>query len=76
MSIVDFDRLSNIIEIPVPARQLLQRPEKQISFALSLPLGDSFFCADAHVVYHNTARGVAKGGIRFHPDVTLDLTRE
>jgi len=75
MSIVDFDRLSKIIEIPAPARQLLARPEKQISFALSLPLGDSFFYADAHVVYHNTARGVAKGGIRFHPEVTLEETQ-
>jgi glutamate dehydrogenase (NAD(P)+) len=25
-----------------------------------------------HRVHHNTARGPAKGGIRYHPDVTLD----
>ena len=75
MSIVDFDKLAKIINIPGPARQLLERPEKQITFALSLPLGDRFFCADAYVVYHNTSRGAAKGGIRFHPDVTLEATQ-
>lgn len=75
MSIVDFDKLSEIIDIPGPAGQLLEQPEKQITFALSLPLGESFFCADAYVVYHNTARGTAKGGIRFHPGVTLEETQ-
>ncbi len=75
MSIVNFDKLSSIIDIPAPARQLLAQPEKQIAFALSLPLGEQFFCADAYVVYHNTARGTAKGGIRFHPDVTLEETQ-
>ncbi len=76
MPVVDYDALTEVIDIPTPARELLSRPEKQISFALSLPLGDEFFCADAHVVYHNTARGVAKGGIRFDASVTLEETQD
>ena len=76
MSIVDFDKLAKIIDIPPPARQFLEGPEKEIHFALSLPLGSSFFYADAYVVYHSTARGAAKGGIRFHPEVTLAQTQD
>ncbi len=76
MSVVDYEALNKIIDIPAPAQALLSRPEKQIRFALSLPLGDEFFYADAYVVYYNTARGVAKGGIRFHPEVTLEETQD
>ena len=60
-----------------PPNRLLSRPEKETYFNLSLKIGpDKVIQADSYVVYFNTVRGPAKGGIRMAPDVTLDETRD
>jgi glutamate dehydrogenase/leucine dehydrogenase len=62
--------------VPVEAERLLSKPEKEITFSLNLLLyPDGLVEADAYVVYHNTARGPAKGGLRIWPSVTLEHTR-
>ncbi len=75
-SVVDFDGLSRFIEIPDAARRLLSKPEKEIHCDLSLKTGESGLIeGDCYVVYHCTARGPAKGGIRMSLGVTLEETR-
>ncbi len=75
-SVVDFEALGRYIEIPEAARRLLSKPEKEIHFALSLKTGEHrLIVADCYVVYHCTARGPAKGGLRMSAGATLDETR-
>ena len=76
MSVIDFDKLESVIEIPKNARLFLEKPEKEIRFHLNLVVDEETYVAvDACAVFHNTARGPAKGGIRISPTVTLEETR-
>jgi len=77
MSSVDFGLLRKYTEIPQTAEQLLSKPEREISFNLTLKFShDQLLQADSYLVIYNTARGPAKGGIRIAPDVTIDETRD
>ena len=74
---MDFDTISHYTRVPDNARLLLEKPEKEIKLTLNLRLGEKRLVqADAFVVYHNTARGPAKGGLRFAANVTLEETRD
>lgn len=74
---IDLEALSRYTEIPSTARRLLERPERQLQLSISLRTSNErLYQADAFVVYWNTARGPAKGGIRLWPDVTLRETAE
>jgi len=73
---IDFDELRRYVQIPVAAEVLLGKPEKEIHFSLNLKCApETIIEADCYVVYHNTARGPAKGGLRFSEGVTLEETR-
>ena len=75
MPSIDFDRLSQWIDIPANARKLLERPERQTIMNLNIrSTAGELVMGDLYVVYHNTARGPAKGGIRISPAVTLAET--
>lgn len=77
MAIMNFDKMSRYVDITPEARMLLERPEKEISMRLSTRAGaEELIVADTYVVYYNTARGVAKGGVRMAPDVTLSEVSE
>jgi len=77
VSNVDFDLLRKYTEIPAAAEQLLSRPEREIHFDLNLKIGpDELIHAPSCVVYYNTVRGPAKGGIRFDATVTVEETRD
>ena len=77
MSNIDFSLLRKYTDISASAEQLLSRPERETYFNLNLKIGpDRILRADSYVIYFNTVRGPAKGGIRMAPDVTLDETRD
>jgi len=53
--------------------ELLSRPKRIIEFSLPLRRDDGQIeVLTAYRVQHNNARGPFKGGIRFHPQVSLD----
>ena len=77
MSVVDLDLISKYVNIPETAKQLLSVPLRQEVLNLNIRTSeDLVMMCKAFVVYHNTARGPAKGGIRIAPDVTLEETTE
>jgi len=77
LTATDFDQLRAFVDIPDSAHRLLSKTEKEICFDLNLAKDDGdLIQADCYVVYANTVRGPAKGGIRFSPDVTLEETRD
>jgi len=68
MAVMNFDELKRVIDIPEEAERLLSKSEKEIQFSLNILLyPHGLVEADAYVVYHNTARGPAKGGVRIWP---------
>ena len=77
MHSIDFSQVKACIDVPPAAERLLGKSEKEITFSLNLILyPEGLVEADAYVVYHNTARGPAKGGLRIWPTVTQEHTRE
>ena len=75
MALLDFDALAPLTDLPDAARRLLERPERATTLMLSIRARpDELLITDCYVVYYNSARGVAKGGIRMAPDVSLKET--
>jgi len=68
---LDMDDISRYTALPDDARVLLERPEHELRVTMSLRLDERLVQTDVCVVYFNTARGPAKGGIRFWPTVTM-----
>ena len=74
---MDLKEIGKYIEIPNTALTLLERPEKEITLALNIRVSqDKLVQTTAYVCLYNTARGPAKGGIRFHPHVNQLETRK
>jgi glutamate dehydrogenase len=71
-----FDDAADILGLDVPARELLRYPLREYSIAIPVTMDDgSVRVFRGFRVQHNDARGPCKGGIRFHPQETLDTVR-
>jgi len=73
----DLSRIGRLLNLSSIEEKLLEKDEKQTIIDLRAKLDDkTVILADAYLVYHNTARGPAKGGIRLAPNVILEETRD
>ncbi|NLO45512.1 MAG: Glu/Leu/Phe/Val dehydrogenase [Clostridiales bacterium] len=71
-----FDAAANILNLNESTRELLREPMKEIHFTIPVKMDDgSTKVFKAFRIIHNDARGPAKGGIRFHPQETVDTVR-
>jgi glutamate dehydrogenase (NAD(P)+) len=71
-----FDGAAEILGLDEATRDLLRSPMREYSFAIPIHLDDgSTKVFRGFRVQHNDARGPCKGGIRFHPQETLDTVR-
>jgi glutamate dehydrogenase (NAD(P)+) len=71
--VTDAARLLNLDEATV---EFLRWPQRECSFTLHVKMDSGKTkIFHAYRVLHNHARGPAKGGIRFHPDETIDTIR-
>jgi glutamate dehydrogenase (NAD(P)+) len=70
------DHVARILELDEGTRQLLRQPLREYSFAIPVRMDDGHTRVfRGFRVQHNDARGPCKGGIRFHPQETLDTVR-
>lgn len=70
------DRASDLLDLPKSSRQLLRNPLREFHFLLSVKMDDgSNEIFPAYRIQWNDARGPGKGGIRFHPQETVDTVR-
>jgi glutamate dehydrogenase (NAD(P)+) len=54
-------------------RQILSHPKRELTVHFPVRMDDGTYRVfTGHRVQHSLTRGPAKGGIRYHPDVTLD----
>jgi glutamate dehydrogenase (NAD(P)+) len=68
-----FDRAAELLDLDRGLYTILRNPEKQLIVSVPVRLDDGEIeVYTGYRVHYNTARGPAKGGIRFSPDVTLE----
>ncbi|OLD52726.1 MAG: glutamate dehydrogenase [Actinobacteria bacterium 13_1_40CM_2_66_13] len=71
-----FDAAADVIGLSDDARRSLREVKRELTVHFPVRMDDG----SVHVftgwrVQHNISRGPAKGGIRYHPDVDLDLVK-
>src|SRR2546428_13577070 len=68
-----FDTAADHLKLESWLRDVLRRPKRQLIVSVPTKMDDgSIRVFEGYRVQHNLARGPAKGGIRYHPSVTLD----
>ncbi len=71
-----FDRAADFLGLDLAARELLRSPMREHQFLIPVRMDDgSVKVYRGFRVVHNDARGPGKGGIRFHPQQTIDTIR-
>jgi len=67
------DDVATIIGLNQSVHAFLREPKRILTVSIPVRMDDGHFhIFEGYRVQHNMARGPGKGGIRFHPDVTLD----
>ena len=76
MARAQFDAIADLIDLDAGARELLRTPMREYHFTIPVRMDDgSVQVFQGFRVQHNDARGPGKGGIRFHPQETIDTVR-
>ncbi len=71
-----FDRVAETLGLDQATRDLLRNPDKEFHFNIPVRMDDgSTQVFRGFRVQHNDSRGPCKGGIRFHPQETVDTVR-
>lgn len=72
MASQQFDSVADYLEIPVAERDRLKYPKRAMTVAVPIRLDDgSTKVFPGYRVQHHLTLGPTKGGLRYHPDVTL-----
>jgi glutamate dehydrogenase (NAD(P)+) len=67
---------AGLLNLDPAATELLLWPQREFHFTLPVRMDDGRFQVfHGYRIQYNSARGPAKGGIRFHPDETVDTIR-
>jgi glutamate dehydrogenase len=76
MAQAQFDHVAEILGLDQATRDLLRYPLREYHFASPVHMDDGTVRVfRGFRVQHNDARGPSKGGIRFHPQETIDTVR-
>jgi glutamate dehydrogenase len=71
-----FDRVAEQLNLDRAVKDLLRVPMREYQFSIPVRMDDgSVKVFRGFRVQHNDARGPSKGGIRFHPQETIDTVR-
>lgn len=70
------DEAAKVLQLDPDMHAFLRRPMREFHFSIPVRMDDgSTKTFQGFRVQYNDARGPAKGGIRFHPDETIDTVR-
>jgi glutamate dehydrogenase (NAD(P)+) len=68
-----FNLAADFLELESSMRRVLETPKRQLIVSIPVKMdGGDVQVFEGYRVQHNIARGPAKGGIRYHPNVSLD----
>ena len=72
-ALAQFSRAAQLIKLSPDQVAIIREPRRIVEVKLPVRMDDSSIRVfKGYRVQHNIARGPAKGGVRFHPGVTLD----
>jgi len=67
------DDAARVMELDPGVHEVLSHPRRALEVAIPVKMDDGTIQVfTGYRVHHNTSRGPSKGGIRYHPSVTLD----
>ncbi len=70
------DKCADFLKLDQATRDMLRVPKREVHVAFPVRMDDgSVKVFQGFRILYNDARGPAKGGIRFHPDETIDTVR-
>jgi glutamate dehydrogenase (NAD(P)+) len=73
---MQFDEAAAVLDLDSSMHQFLREPMREFHFSIPVRMDDGRVRTfRAFRVQYNDARGPGKGGIRFHPDETIDTVR-
>jgi glutamate dehydrogenase (NAD(P)+) len=73
IAVQQFDRAAEYLDLKAGIREMLRRPKRELTVNFPVKMDDgSVRVFTGHRVHHSVVLGPTKGGIRYHPDVTLD----
>jgi glutamate dehydrogenase (NAD(P)+) len=76
IAVQQFDRAAEYLDLKSGIREMLRKPKRELTVNFPVKKDDgSVEVFTGYRVHHSTVLGPTKGGIRFHPDVTLDEVR-
>ncbi|MCK5087906.1 MAG: Glu/Leu/Phe/Val dehydrogenase [Melioribacteraceae bacterium] len=76
MAQAQFDSVADKLNLDSGTRELLRNPLREFHFSIPIKMDDgSTKVFPGFRVQHNDARGPSKGGIRFHPQETIDTVK-
>ena len=71
-----FDKVADMLDLDPGTRELLRDAKREYQFLIPIRMDDGRVQVfKGFRVQHNDARGPCKGGIRFHPQETVDTVR-
>jgi glutamate dehydrogenase (NAD(P)+) len=71
-----FDKAADFLNLDSGSRELLREPMREFAFLIPVRMDDGKVKVfRGFRVQHNDSRGPCKGGIRFHPQETVDTVR-
>ena len=71
-----FDKAADLLDLDEGTRELLRNPIREFHFLIPVKMDDGKIKVfKGYRIQHNDARGPAKGGVRFHPQETVDTVR-
>ncbi|HEY3170647.1 MAG TPA: Glu/Leu/Phe/Val dehydrogenase [Thermoanaerobaculia bacterium] len=72
-ALLQFDRAADHLGLDAGVRDVLRKPKRQLIVSIPVRMDDGLIRVfQGYRVQHSIARGPSKGGIRYHPGVTLD----
>ncbi len=76
VALENFDLAANALELDNNVRAMIKYPERELKVSVPVRMDSGKVVRfEGYRVQHSTQRGPAKGGIRFHPNVTIDEVR-
>jgi glutamate dehydrogenase len=76
MAQIQFDRIADMLDLSAAMRDFLRYPARECQFSIPVRMDDGQVkIFRGFRIRHNDARGPGKGGLRFHPQATIDTIR-
>jgi len=73
LALENFDAAADVLGLDNDTREMIKYPERVLIVTVPVRMDDGHIHRfEAYRVQHSSVRGPAKGGLRYHPQVTLD----